>query len=816
MEQPVKNLKKMLFIALCCGFGLVLILAFTKKDTVQTNKLRLWYNKPAEHFEESLVLGNGKMGASVFGGVQTDTIYLNEASLWAGEPVDPNMNPDAHKSVAKIREALANEDYALADDLSRNIQGKFSESFAPLGTLIMDFDHGGPASNYKRQLDISKATSITRYTVDGVSFEREYFISYPDSIMAIRLTSDQKGALNFKVHFQSLLKYEVTSKNNILKVEGYAPYHAEPDYRGDMPNAVLFDEDRGTRFSSYVTVKDTDGKVSIADGNISVEDASNAVLLVSIATSFNGFDKNPVTDGKDNKGIALAQINNLDKKPVEKIREDHIQDYQSFFNRVHLDLGKTPTSLIPMDVRLKRYAAGAEDRDLEVLYFQFGRYLLISGSRTKAVPMNLQGIWNPYMRPPWSSNYTVNINVETNYWLAENTNLSELHAPLLEWTENVSKTGAVTAKTFLGMEGWMACHNSDIWAMSNPVGDFGKGHPVWANWYLGGAWLSTHLWEHYSFSQDKEYLKEAFPLIKGAAQFCLNWLVEGENGYLMTSPGSSPENRFYTTEGYVGSTLYGATSDLAIIRELFGQTIAACNVLKIEDDFKERLLDAHARLQPYKIGSKGNLQEWFYDWEDVDPEHRHQTHLFGLYPGHHITAKDEALAEASKKTLELRGPKGMGWSYGWRICLWARLLDGENAYTVLRSLLNYVPPTGPKPDYSGAGGTYSNLFSAAPPLQIDGNFSGAAGIAEMLLQSGKDGITVLPAIPEAWSTGSYKGLCARGGFEVDAEWDKGNLVKLKIRSKVGNSCQLRYNGKEVAFKTSAGKEYAFDGNLERL
>ena len=811
----MKNSKKIWFIALCISLGLMM--SFMKTDDKsQESKLKLWYDEPAEHFEESLVLGNGKMGASVFGGVKSDKIYLNEASLWAGEPFDPNMNPDAHKSVAKIREALANENYELADQLSRNIQGKFSESFAPLGTMYMDFSHTSPATKYKRQLDISKATSLTTYEVEGVTFEREYFISNPDSIMVIRLTSNQKGALNFKVRFESLLKHKVNNQGNILKVEGYAPYHAEPDYRGEMPNAILFDEKRGTRFSSYFKVKDTDGKVSLDEGSISVAGASEAVLLVSISTSFNGFDKDPVKEGKDNKGIALNQINNLRGKSFEEIRVDHIQDYQSYFNRVHLDLGKTPTSLIPTDVRLKRYASGAEDRDLEVLYFQFGRYLLISGSRTKAVPMNLQGIWNPYMRPPWSSNYTVNINVETNYWLAENTNLSELHVPLLQWVENVSETGAVTAKTFLGMDGWMACHNSDIWAMSNPVGDFGKGHPVWANWYVGGAWLSTHLWEHYSFTQDKEYLKDAFPIIKGAAEFCLSWLVEGENGYLMTSPGSSPENRFYTSEGYVGSTLYGATSDLGIIRELFEQTIAACDVLNIEDDFKNRLIEAHGKLQPYKIGSKGNLQEWFHDWEDVDPEHRHQTHLFGLYPGHHITINDKTLANACRKSLELRGPKGMGWSYGWRICLWARLSDGENAHAVLRSLLNYVAPTGPKPDYSGVGGTYSNLFSAGPPLQIDGNFSGAAGIAEMLLQSTKDGITILPALPEAWSSGSYKGLCARGGFEVDAEWDNGNLVDLKIRSKAGNNCQLRYKGKEVILKTTTGGEYGFDGNLERL
>ncbi|WP_421918919.1 glycoside hydrolase family 95 protein [Marinifilum sp.] len=804
------NITLYLAVTLLC----VTFFSCTTSNQVELNQLKLWYDEPAEHFEQSLVLGNGKVGASVFGGVQSDKIYLNDATLWAGEPVDPNMNPDAHKSIPKVREALANEDYELADKLIRNVQGKFSESFAPLGTMHMDFNHKDSVSNYYRELNISNATSLTKYEVDGVRFEREYFISHPDQVMVIKLKANKNNALNFKVRFESLLKYDLTGNEDILRADGYAPYHAEPNYRGDMPNAVQFDENRGIRFSSYFKVKETDGEVFINDSILSVKDASEAVLLVSIATSFNGFDKDPVKEGKDNKAIAENQILKAEKKSFEEVRKSHITNHQTYFNRVELNLGAEDLTNIPTDERIKRYTAGAVDTDLEALYFQYGRYLLMAGSRTEGVPMNLQGIWNPYMRPPWSSNYTVNINVETNYWLAENTNLSEFHQPMLSWIKNVSKTGEVTAKTFLGVNGWTACHNSDIWAISNPVGDFGQGHPCWAAWFMGGAWLSTHLWEHYTFTQDQEYLKQVYPTIKGAAQFCLEWLVEGKNGNLMTSPGTSPENRFYTPDGYVASTLYGSTADLAMIRELFELTIKACNRLECDKDFKESLKTAHSRLQPYKVGSKGHLQEWFHDWEDVDKEHRHQTHLYGLFPGNHITTNDTVLANACRKTLEMRGPKGMGWSFGWRICLWSRLYDGENAHKVLQSLLRFVEPTGPHPDYSGGGGTYANLFSAAPPLQIDGNFSGAAGIAEMLLQSTEDEIRVIPAIPEAWSTGSFKGMCARGGFEIDASWKDKKLVELKVRSKVGKHCKLHFGDRIIDFDTKEGSEYSINSDFE--
>jgi alpha-L-fucosidase 2 len=455
---------------------LSLIISETTNILAQSGNT-LWYDQPARYFEESLVLGNGKMGASVFGGINSDKIYLNDITLWSGGPVDANMNPEAYKNLPAIREALKNDDYKLADQLQHKLQGKFSESYCPLGTLFIDMKQNGEPKDYYRELNIGDAVSKVKYDINGITYTREYFISYPDQVMIIRLASSKKAALNFSIRFNSLLKYKISLENSDLKAEGYAPMHAVPNYLGDIPDAIVFNEKKGTRFTALFKIKNSDGRIVTSDSTLGVKDATEALVYVSIATSFNGFDKDPASEGLNDESLAKGQMGKAFPKSFQQLKSSHLADYQKYFNRVSLTLGKTDAPDLPTNERLKRYSEGKEDKTLEILYFQYGRYLLISSSRTPGVPANLQGMWNPYLRPPWSCNYTTNINLEENYWLSENSNLSEMYRPLLTFIKNASVTGAITAQTFYGCNGWVLCHNSDIWAMSNPVGNFGSGDP---------------------------------------------------------------------------------------------------------------------------------------------------------------------------------------------------------------------------------------------------------------------------------------------------------------------------------------------------
>ncbi len=779
----------------------------------------LWYRQPARNWNEALPVGNGRLGVMVFGKVNEELLQLNEETLWSGGPVNPNPNPGVARYLPEVREALFREDYAQAATLTQKMQGLYSEAYQPLGDLILKQPLAGTATAYYRDLNISNATATTRFTVDGVTYTREIFVSAPDQVIVVRLTSSKKGSLNVTAATRSPHPTTKTvSGRDELVIRGKAPSRADPNYVNYNKEPVVYRDSagcRGMRFDWRVKLQSTDGQAATDTAGIRIQNATEAVLLVTAATSFNGFDKCPDSDGRDEKKLVETYLRKALSKSAALIRRDHITDYQKLANRMSLTLnsGTAPVNL-PMDERLKRYAEGGGDPGLESLYFQFGRYLLIASSRPKGdgepgVPANLQGIWNPMVRPPWSSNFTTNINAQMNYWPAEMTNLSELHTPLLDWIGNMAATGRETTKNFYNMGGWTVHHNSDIWGLSNPVGDKGKGSPSWANWAMGGAWLSQHLWDHYAYTGDRTYLKSyAYPLMKDAAQFCLDWLVDDKQGHLVTAPSTSPENVFVTESGQKGVVSVATTMDMALIWDVFSNVIQASEQLKVDADFRNKLLDAKKRLFPLQIGRKGNLQEWYKDWNDEDPQHRHVSHLYALHPGREVSPlTTPALADAARKTLEIRGDGGTGWSKSWKINFWARLHDGNHAYKLLRELLKLTGMEGT--DYANGGGTYPNLLCAHPPFQIDGNFGGTSGIGEMLLQSHDGVLNLLPARPDAWASGEVKGLKARGGYELDMSWANGKLTRVVVRSALGGNCRLRVPNSltatgNAALKTATG------------
>lgn len=780
---------------------------------VFAGNMKLYYDRPAEYFEEALVIGNGTMGATLYGGVKKDKISFNDITLWTGEPESENSSPDAFNVIPEIRALLDNEDYQGADKAQYKVQGHYSENYQPLGTLTIEYlDDTAGISDYHRWLDIGNATARTQYLKDGKLFTSDYFASAPDSVIVIRLKSENKEGIHASLSFDSPLPHSSQVADNEISVEGYAAYHSFPVYY-KAEDKHRYDPERGIHFKTLVRVLSVDGSVKdrYSDSRIEIDGSTEVLILIANVTSFNGFDKDPVKEGRNYRSHVEKRMKCAVGKTYDALREAHIRDYKYYFDRVKLDLGDTDDDIaaLPTDKQLLFYTdCKQRNPDLEELYFQFGRYLLISSSRTSGVPANLQGLWNESVLPPWSSNYTVNINLEENYWASGTANLIEMQYPLIEFIANLSKTGRKTAKDYYGVErGWCLGHNSDIWAMTCPVG-LNEGDPSWACWTMGGTWLSTHIWEHYLFTLDKEFLREFYPVLKGAAEFCMDWLVE-KDGKLVTSPGTSPENKYITPDGYVGATSYGNTSDLAMIRECLMDAAEASKVLGVDKSFRKRIKKTLSRLYPYQIGKDGNLQEWYYDWQDQDPYHRHQSHLFGLYPGHHLSVEETPeLAAACARTLEIKGDETTGWSTGWRVNLLARLQEGEKAYHMYRRLLRYVSPDNYKgEDARRGGGTYPNLLDAHSPFQIDGNFGGCSGVIEMLMQSSTNKIVLLPALPESWADGKVQGICARGGFVVDMEWKNREVVSLIVSSLKGGQTEICFNGvsKKVVFKAGEKK-----------
>ncbi|MGQ1784562.1 glycoside hydrolase family 95 protein [Saccharicrinis sp. GN24d3] len=768
-------IKSKLIIAFMLGFAGVISGGATENQTA----FRLFYNQPADKWTDALPIGNGRMGAMIYGGVEKEHIQFNEETLWTGQPHD-YAHKGAHKYLAQIRQLLSEgkqlEATHLASDEFMSVPLK-QKAYQPFGDVFIEFPGHENYTNYSRTLDIEKAISSVSYKVGKTNFKREVLASFPDQVIAIQLSADKKKALDFKLFFDALHEQKsVSIAENAMMLEVQV-------------------KDGALNGIASLKVK-TNGKLSVEDGKIRVSKARYATIYLTAATNYINF-KDVSGIAKDLANSAMQQV---EDKKFEDVKTAHIEDYQKLYKRFNLDFGDNGKSKITTEKRIEAFALNPDDPQLLALYVQYGRYLMLASSRQGTRPGTLQGIWNDNIRPPWESKYTVNINTEMNYWPVELTNLSECHEPLFTMLEEVAQSGKIVAKEHYDCNGWVLHHNTDIWRGAAPIN--ASNHGIWVT---GGAWLSTHIWEHYLFTQDKDFLEEKYHLMKGAAQFFTEFLYEDPNtGYLISSPSNSPE---------IGGLVAGPTMDHQIIRALFEICIEASEILGVDKDFSNKLAALIPRIAPNKIGQYGQLQEWLEDKDDPKIKHRHVSHLWAVYPGKEINpVETPEFMKAAKQSLEFRGDGGTGWSLAWKINYWARFLDGNRSYKMIHKLLSPAE----RPDGKVGGGSYTNLFDAHPPFQIDGNFGGTSGIIELLVQSHLDHIDLLPALPDALQQGNISGVCVRGGFELTFSWNDGKLEKLNVLSKAGKVCKLKYKDKQIELNTEMGKTYSLNGSLEAL